>query len=88
MPRRAPPAFVAATQDRNTAKQNEVEDEEDDYMSMVIEEPKAQRETLTQKKLRKQREVSSTQLSVPSQPSPESTCLYVRCAQISLYGIF
>lgn len=84
MPRRAPPAFVAATQDRNDVKPNEVEDQEDDYMSMVIEEPKAQRETLTQRKLRKQREVSSTQLSVPPQPSPVSTCLLVRSAQISL----
>lgn len=32
-------------------------DEEEDYMSMVIEEPK-QKETFTQRKLRKQREVS------------------------------
>lgn len=32
-------------------------DEEEDYMSMVIEEPK-QKETFTQCKLRKQREVS------------------------------
>lgn len=31
-------------------------DEEEDYMSMVIEEPK-QKETFTQKKLRQQREV-------------------------------
>lgn len=34
------------------------EEDEEDYMSMVIEEPK-QKETFTQKKLRQQREVSS-----------------------------
>lgn len=34
-------------------------DEEEDYMSMVIEEPK-QKETFTQKKLRQQREVRLT----------------------------
>lgn len=37
------------------------EEEEDDYMSMAIVEPsKTGGETLTQKRLRKQREVSST----------------------------
>jgi hypothetical protein len=34
------------------------DDADDDYMSMIIEEPTQQRETLTQRKLRKQREVS------------------------------
>jgi hypothetical protein len=35
------------------------DDEEEDYMSMIIQEPPTQqRETLTQRKLRKQREVS------------------------------
>lgn len=72
MSRQAPPAFVAAMQDHNNARQNKVDDEEDDYMSMVIEEPKAQRETLTQRKLRKQREVRSTKPSVPPTRSTTS----------------
>ena len=39
----------------------ENEDEEDDYMSMAIEEPKKpyQKETYTQRRIRKQREVSA-----------------------------
>lgn len=35
------------------------EDEEDDYMSMTFLEPQAKKETFTQKKLRKLREVCS-----------------------------
>jgi hypothetical protein len=39
------------------------DDEEEDYMSMIIQEPATQqRETLTQRKLRKQREVSAPPL--------------------------
>ena len=46
------------------------EEEEEDYMSMVIEEP-VQKETFTQKKLRKQREVCTnfTALLVSPQPT-------------------
>jgi hypothetical protein len=39
-------------------KGHTVEDDEDDYMSMVIEEPQG-KETFAQRKLRKQREVSA-----------------------------
>lgn len=40
------------------AKNENPQDEEEDYMSMIIEEP-PQRETFAQRKLRKQREVSN-----------------------------
>ncbi|OKL56955.1 hypothetical protein UA08_07826 [Talaromyces atroroseus] len=41
------------------------DEDEDDYMSMIIEEPTQQRETLTQRKLRKQRE-SEAKARIPS----------------------
>jgi hypothetical protein len=48
------------------------DEEEEDYMSMIIQEPATQqRETLTQRKLRKQREVSP-----PNFPSPPKICFY------------
>lgn len=56
MSHRPPLSFVAASTPEPT-KQNADSDEEEDYMSMIIEEPKTHGETLTQKKLRKQREV-------------------------------
>lgn len=52
------------------------EDEEEDYMSMVIEEPK-QKETFTQKKLRQQREVGRHTPYTPLPIKPTATKLYI-----------
>uniref|UniRef100_A0A093V0X5 G patch domain-containing protein 11 n=1 Tax=Talaromyces marneffei PM1 TaxID=1077442 RepID=A0A093V0X5_TALMA len=50
----------------NNKPQNNDDDEEEDYMSMIIQEPPTQqRETLTQRKLRKQRE-SEAKARIPS----------------------
>lgn len=58
------------------------DDEEDDYMSMIIQEPATQqRETLTQRKLRKQREVSPS-----SSISQASLILISRCSQKQKLG--
>ncbi|KAL1960795.1 hypothetical protein VTO42DRAFT_6625 [Malbranchea cinnamomea] len=73
MPLRPSATFRAAssTPEPLGQKQNDANDEEEDYMSMVIEEPKTQRETLTQRKLRKQRE-SEAKARVPSKAEREA----------------
>jgi hypothetical protein len=43
--------------EQNNQQKAGEDDEDDDYMAMVIEEPKGQRETYAQKKMRLQREV-------------------------------
>lgn len=59
MPARPSTTSSASQENDHRSQQGHGDDEEEeDYMSMVIEEPKEKRETFSQKKLRKQREVS------------------------------
>lgn len=58
-----------------TMSPNHGDEDEDDYMSMIIEEPK-QKETFTQRKRREQREVSSLSLLSRSPSSPSHPTIF------------